>query len=68
MPRQGSRVADWFNSEEEFLMELEAAEGKVKTDFDEGFVSDTRARFDKYGMDAFMSERQMEVFDKIRNR
>jgi len=44
---------------------LSDAEGQAETDWEVKFVNDMRERFDKYGPDAYVSDRQRERLEKI---
>lgn len=62
----GSRKAiDIFSSKEEFERVLSQAEGSAETDFELEFCESMREKYDKYGMNMFLSDRQEEVLDEI---
>jgi len=62
------KINSWFNSHEEFEEELQRAESRTKSPFEEDFVEDLKTRYTKFGMNGFMSDRQLEVLQRITNR
>lgn len=54
------------NTEAEKYEELLSdAEGQAETDWEVTFVNDMRDRFDQYGSDTYVSDKQRERLEKI---
>jgi hypothetical protein len=62
------RITSFFDSDKEVIEALEIAEGQASTSFEIGFVKDLKARFDRFAMDSFMSEKQFAVLDRLVNK
>ena len=60
------KVQDCY-SDDEFEEILSEAEGNASNDFEIGFVTDMRDKFEEYGKRMFISERQREILESIAN-
>lgn len=63
-----SIVSDLYPKPGEFERLLNDAEAGAKTDWDEEFVSDMKARFERFGTQLFISARQDEQLERIANQ
>lgn len=50
---------------DEFIDVLDEIENNAKSGWDMGFVDDLREKFEKYGADMFISERQVEQIHRL---
>lgn len=60
-----SKVSELFETADEFEDLLSEAETEAKTGWEMDFVADMRTRYTTYGAEAFLSERQLELLEKI---
>ena len=58
-------IADLFDDASEFDELLADAENNATSDWDMNFVDDLRNRYDKYGERMYLSERQLEILERI---
>lgn len=63
-----SKVSDLYQKPGEFERLLQDAESGARTDWDEAFVSDLKARFERFGDNLFLSARQDEQLERIANQ
>ena len=54
-----------FDDASEFDELLADAENNATSDWDMNFVDDLRNRYDKYGERMYLSERQLEILERI---
>jgi len=54
-----------FDSETEFDDLLLTAGQCAETDWEEGFVTDMKSRFERFGMMVYISEKQLDTLNKI---
>lgn len=59
------KIADHFDNGDEFEDVLEAAEDEAKPGWEEEFVADWRLKWKEYGMQAYMSEKQLDHLVRI---
>lgn len=52
----------------EFEEQLEQAETNANNDFEMEFTSDMRVKYNKWGADMFISEKQADCLERIANR
>ena len=62
-----SKVSELYPKPGEFERLLRDAQIGARTDWDEEFVSDMKARFERFGDDLFLSARQDEQLERIAN-
>lgn len=60
-----SQVKDEFDSATEFEDLLLNAEQQASNDWEMTFVSDTRDRFEQYGLKTYISDKQLETLNRI---
>lgn len=60
-----SKVIDEFDSETEFEDLLLNADQQASTDWEMSFVEDMRGRFEQYGMNTYISDKQLETLNRI---
>lgn len=60
-----STVADLFVKTDEFAELLALASMAVTSDWEENFVSDMEEKFEKYGGDMFLTDRQLHTLKRI---
>lgn len=60
-----SKVIDEFDSETEFEDLLLNADQQASTDWEMSFVEDMRDRFEQYGMNTYISDKQLETLNRI---
>jgi len=58
-------ITDLFDDASEFDELLADAENNATSDWDMNFVDDLRNRYDKYGKRMYLSERQLEILERI---
>lgn len=58
-------ITDLFDDASEFDELLADAENNATSDWDMNFVDDLRNRYDKYGERMYLSERQLEILERI---
>lgn len=58
-------VAEMFDEASEFEDLLDAAESEASTGWEMDFVSDMRDRFEEYQERMYLSERQIEILERI---
>ena len=56
---------DLFDDASEFDELLADAENNATSDWDMNFVDDLRNRYDKYGERMYLSERKLEILERI---
>lgn len=61
------KVGDVF-TDKEFADLLGSAEDGATTGWEMNFTSDLRDKWDQYGLDMFISEKQIEHLEKIANK
>ena len=64
----GTRVSDFFDDSDEFESILDDAERKASKEFEINFTSDIRSKFDEYGEDMFLSEKQCDTLQRIASK
>jgi len=62
-----SKVRDHFDDEADFERLLDDADRYAAGEWQEEFVSDLRDRFEEYGMGMYLSDRQLEILERIAN-
>lgn len=60
------KVQDRY-THDEFEEILDDAEMNAANDWEEEFVSDMKQKFEQYGIRMFISERQIEIIERIAN-
>ena len=60
-----SKVIDEFDSATEFEDLLLNADQQASTDWEMSFVEDMRDRFEQYGMNTYISDKQLETLNRI---
>lgn len=60
------KVQDSY-THDEFEEILDDAEMNAANDWEESFVSDMKQKFEQYGIRMFISERQIEIIERIAN-
>jgi len=60
-----SKVNEIFDETADFDALLSSADGNAKNDWERKFVDDMRVRYDKYGADCYLSDRQRDVLENI---
>jgi hypothetical protein len=60
-----TKVLDFFDSEDDFIQMLEAAEENATLDNEMKFVDDLTTRAKKYGAGTFLSESQYDWLKRI---
>lgn len=60
------KVQDHFE-DDEFESLLSAASMNAANDWESDFVSDMEERFDQYGRRMFLTDRQLEILERIAN-
>ena len=58
-------ITDLFDDASEFDELLADAGNNATSDWDMNFVDDLRNRYDKYGERMYLSERQLEILERI---
>jgi hypothetical protein len=58
-------VADLFDDIDEFETLLSDAEAGADSDWETDFVDDVRNRYDEHGERMYLSERQLEILERI---
>jgi len=61
------RVSDHY-TRVEFEDLLDEAESNARAGFEQGFVSDIRDKYDEYGPEMFLSDKQNEILERIAER
>jgi len=61
------KVRDHFPDADEFEELLEDARMSAGNDWEETFVADIKARYERYGEDMFISNAQLDKLNKIVN-
>jgi hypothetical protein len=59
------RIIDLYDSSGDFDDLLSRAEDEATTNWEMGFTSDLRDRFDEYGDEMYLTERQREILERI---
>jgi len=59
------KICDTYSDDEEFEGLLVDADSNASTEWKRQFVDDIRERFEKYGGDTFVSEKQIATLEKI---
>jgi hypothetical protein len=63
--KSGQTVADLFDDIDEFETLLSDAEAGADSDWETDFVDDLRNRYDEHGERMYLSERQLEILERI---
>lgn len=59
------RVAELFEDTDDFERLLSDAESQAKSEFHQEFVADIRKKYDTWGIEMFLSEKQRSLLEKI---
>lgn len=60
-----TKLSDWYKDSREFTRTLVAAEKLADGEKEEDFVADIRVRFENFGMQMYMSEKQYDWLERI---
>lgn len=59
------KVCDRFDSASEFEVLLDDARTAASNDWEESFVRNVKYRYDRFGTDTFLSDKQLAALEKI---
>lgn len=59
------KVCDRFDSPSEFEVLLDDARAAASNDWEESFVRNVKQRYDRFGTDTFLSDKQLAALGKI---
>jgi hypothetical protein len=60
-----AKLSDFYPDENRFKLTLQAAEKLAEGDWAEKFVNDVRERYEKYGKNMWMTEKQFSALERI---
>ena len=63
-----SETVEAYYSEVEFQDLLDVAQNNAQTAFEVDFVEGVQAKWEKYGMQAYLSERQRDLLERLSRR
>lgn len=59
------KVSDCYRDVSDFEQLLADAESQAKSEWDQDFVGDLQQRYEQYGHQMFISQRQIEILERI---
>ena len=59
------KILDHFADIEDFTELLNSADANAETEWERGFIDDMKVKFEKYGSEMLLSEKQVQVLERI---